>query len=113
MTGGLQEQVLGPEGENGVAIFPSSKSIIGSQQVPYIYEDRISKESFISALDKMYSIDEKTRRNLGIQGHRHVRENYSFSDFEEKWVDTMLKVHEQHGSWPTNSYSNIVFKEVA
>ena len=36
MTGGLQEQVVGPEGENGVAIFPSSKAIIGSQQVPYI-----------------------------------------------------------------------------
>ena len=113
MTGGLQEQVLGPNGENGVAIFPSSKAIIGSQQVPYIYEDRISKESFISALDKMYCIDEKTRIDLGIQGYNHVRENYSFSDFEKKWVDTMLKVHEQHGSWPTNSYSNIVFKEVA
>ena len=113
MTGGLQEQVLGPEGENGVAIFPSSKSIIGSQQVPYIYEDRISKESFMSALDKMYSIDEKARRNLGKKGHRHVRENYSFSDFEKKWVDTMLNVHEQHGSWPTKLYSNIVFKEVA
>ena len=54
MTGGLQEQVIGPEGENGVAIFPSSKAVIGSQEVPYIYEDRISKESFMAALDKMY-----------------------------------------------------------
>ena len=29
MTGGLQEQVLGAEGENGVPLYPSSKSIIG------------------------------------------------------------------------------------
>ena len=113
MTGGLQEQVLGPEGENGVAIFPSSKAVIGSQQVPYIYEDRISKESFISALDKMYFIDDKVRRDLGKQGHRHVRENYSFENFEKQWVDTMLEVHENFGSWPTKAYSSIVFKEVA
>ncbi len=114
VTGGLQEQVLGPEGENGVAIFPSSKSIIGSQQVPYIYEDRISKESFHSALDKMYYLDEDARRNLGEKGHRHVRENYSFEQFCETWVNTMLKVHEEEGSWDTRkTCGNIVFREVA
>ena len=113
MTGGLQEQVIGPEGENGVAIFPSSKAVIGSQEVPYIYEDRISKESFMAALDKMYFCDEKTRRELGAQGHRHVRQNYSFDNFEKQWVETMLQVHEDYGSWPTNVYSSIVFKEVA
>jgi len=46
-TGGLQEQVLGPKGENGVAIFPSSKAIIGSQQVPYIYEDRLNLNKIV------------------------------------------------------------------
>ena len=64
MTGGLQEQVIGPEGENGVPLYPSSKSIIGSQQVPYIYEDRISKKSFFAALDKMYFGGEEYRKNL-------------------------------------------------
>ena len=113
MTGGLQEQVIGPEGENGIALFPSSKSIIGSQQVPYIYEDRISKESFLSALDKMYLIDESARRSLGEQGNRHVRKNYSFDSFEKNLIETMLNVHEKHGSWPTKNYSSIVFKEVA
>ena len=113
MTGGLQEQVIGPEGENAIALFPSSKSIIGSQQVPYIYEDRISKESFLSALDKMYLIDESARRSLGEQGNRHVRKNYSFDSFEKNWIETMLNVHEKHGSWPTKNYSSIVFKEVA
>ena len=113
MTGGLQEQVIGAEGENGVAIFPASKSVIGSQQVPYIYEDRISKESFLAAMDKIYLIDEESRRELGKQGHRHVRQNYSFDNFEKQWVKTMLDVHEEHGSWPTKNYSSILFKEVA
>jgi len=114
MTGGLQEQVIGPEGENGVAIFPSSKAVIGSQQVPYIYEDRISKESFHAALDKMYYLGEEGRQELGQQGHRHVRANYSFENFCQQWADTMLQVHEEHGSWDTRKgYNGIVFKEVA
>ncbi|HAI39470.1 MAG TPA: hypothetical protein DCM40_15865, partial [Maribacter sp.] len=114
MTGGLQEQVVGAEGENGVAIFPSSKAIIGSQQVPYIYEDRISKESFHAALDKLYFTSPEDRRKLGEQGHRHVRNNYSFDQFCKQWVDTMLKVHEDYGSWDTRKgYNGIVFREVA
>ena len=113
MTGGLQEQVTDGDVEFGVGLFPRAKSVIGSQQVPYIYEDRISKDSFISALDKMYSIDEKARRDLGEKGYRHVRNNYSFENFEKQWVNLMLGVHEEHGSWPTKNYSSIVFKEVA
>jgi hypothetical protein len=67
----------------------------------------------MAALDKMYFMGHEERRRLGKQGHEHCRSNYSFSDFEKKWVDTMLKVHEEHGSWSTNIYSSIVFKEVA
>ena len=114
MTGGLQEQVIGSEGENGVAVFPSSKSVIGSQQVPYIYEDRISKDSFHSALDKIYYLSEEDRRELGERGFRHVRENYSFDVFCDKWINLMLKIYEDHGSWDTRKgYDGIVFREVA
>lgn len=114
MTGGLQEQVMGPEGENGVAIYPTSKSIIGSQQVPYIYEDRISKESFFSALDKMYALTPEQRREIGEQGRRHVLQNYNFENFNSSWVELMLKVHEEHGSWETRKgYNSISFKEIA
>ena len=67
----------------------------------------------MAALDKIYFSDEEARKELGAKGHRHVRQNYSFDNFEKQWVDTMLEVYEQHGSWSTNKYSNIVFKEVA
>ena len=114
MTGGLQEQVLGPEGENGVPLYPSSKAIIGSQQVPYIYEDRISKKAFHAALDKMYFGGEEYRRELGERGRKHVLENYNFDNFNSQWVALMDKVHEEHGSWETRKgYTSITFKEVA
>ena len=40
MTGGLQEQVTDGQDWFGIGIQPASKAVIGSQDVPYIYEDR-------------------------------------------------------------------------
>ena len=114
MTGGLQEQVMGQDGPFGFPIYPMSKSIIGSQQVPYIYEDRISKEQLHSALDKMYALSSEDRHELGLKGAKHVENNYNFKQFGEKWVNLMSKIHEQHGSWETRKgHNGIVFKEVA
>ena len=114
MTGGLQEQVMTAEGPAGFPLYPTSKSIIGSQSVPYIYEDRVSKEQLHSALDKMYALSREERYELGLKGARHVEENYNFKKFGQQWVDLMLKVHEDHGSWDTRKgYHGITFKEVA
>lgn len=114
MTGGLQEQVMGIDGPFGFPIHPTSKSIIGSQQVPYIYEDRISKAQLHAALDKMHALSPEDRHELGMKGAKHVQENYNFEKFGEKWVNLMLKVHEDHGSWETRKgHCGITFKEVA
>ena len=113
MTGGLQEQVVGPDGFVGVPIYPTSKAIIGSQQVPYIYEDRISKEAFIAAMDKIYFGGEEFRKELGQKGREHVLQNYNFNDFNSKWVKLMSDIHEKHGSWETRKgYNGITFKEI-
>jgi glycosyltransferase involved in cell wall biosynthesis len=114
MTGGLQEQVVGNLGMNGIGLYPSSKAIIGSQQVPYIYEDRISKKAFMAALDQMYDGGPDFRKDLGENGRQHVLDNYNFDAFNKKWVNLMLKIHEEEGSWETRKgYSSITFKEVA
>jgi glycosyltransferase involved in cell wall biosynthesis len=114
MTGGLQEQVMGVDGPFGFPIYPTSKSVIGSQQVPYIYEDRISKEQLHAALDKMYVLSKEERYEMGMNGARHVEENYNFENFGEKWVNLMLKIHEEHGSWETRkNYNGITFKEIS
>ena len=101
MTGGLQEQVTDGKEWFGVGIEPSSKALIGSQQVPYIYEDRISEEDFVDALLKMHSMTREERQDLGEKGRLHTENNYGFENFEKTWVDLMLGVHEKHGSWDT------------
>ncbi len=99
MTGGLQEQVTDGENWFGIGIEPCSKAIIGSQQVPYIYEDRISEEDFIDALTKIYEMSKEERKNLGSLGREHVLKNYSFEDYQNNWVEFMDRVHKKHGSW--------------
>ncbi len=101
MTGGLQEQVTDGEHWFGVGIEPASKAIIGSQNVPYIYEDRINKQDFLDALTKLYNMSDKEREDLGRAGRKHVLKNYNFDNYGQSWVDFMLEVHEKFGSWDT------------
>jgi len=98
-TGGLQEQISDGEVEFGVGIEPTSRAVIGSQQVPYIYEDRINEEVFVAALKKMYDMSREEREKLGALGAEYVRKNYNFEQFNERWINLMLKVHEEQGSW--------------
>ena len=101
MTGGLQEQVTDGENWFGVGVQPASKAIIGSQNVPYIYEDRLNKQDFLDALHKLYNMPERERQELGKAGRNHVLTNYNFDDYGDKWVELMLSVHEKYGSWGT------------
>jgi glycosyltransferase involved in cell wall biosynthesis len=102
MTGGLQEQVRDEEGNwFGVGIEPASRAIIGSQEVPYIYEDRISKEDFHHALTTIYTMDPGERKKLGLEGRNHVLKNYNFENYTSKWVEIFDNAIAKHGSWDT------------
>ncbi|MAG77240.1 MAG: hypothetical protein CL811_10840 [Colwelliaceae bacterium] len=100
-TGGLQDQITDGKEEFGVSIEPASKTIMGSQNVPYIYEDRISKEDFFVALDKLYDMKKEERVALGLRAAEYIKKDFNFKDFKKVWVQTMLDVHEKFGSWDT------------
>ena len=99
MTGGLQDQVTDGENWYGIGIEPSSKAIIGSQQVPYIYEDRMSKDDFLDALEKIYNMSTKERHELGLKGSEWARNFFGFDKFIERWDELFTSIHENKGSW--------------
>ena len=99
MTGGLQEQVTDGENWFGVGLEPAARSVIGSLAVPWIYEDRVSKEDFIEACLKVFNMTPDEREKVGQMGREHVLKNYSFEQFNKSWVNLMLGVHEKCGSW--------------
>ena len=85
MTGGLQEQVQDGDKEFGIPIWPASKAIIGSQNIPWIYEDRLSEESVVAAFEKIFSMTPEERKEMGAKGREHVLSNYGF----EKYTQTI------------------------
>ena len=99
MTGGLQEQVTDGQDWFGIGIGPASKSIIGSQDVPYIYEDRIAKEDFLKAMTTFYEMSPEERADMGREGRKHVLKNYSMSKYAGLWYETFKDIFENMGSW--------------
>jgi len=99
MTGGLQEQVTDGEQWFGIGIEPTSKAIIGSQDVPYIYEDRCCREDFLKALHQMYNMSPEERESLGRSGRGHVLKNYSMSKYAGNWYTALKSMVEEQGSW--------------
>ena len=114
MTGGLQEQVTNGNEWFGFGIQPVSKSVIGSLQVPYIYEDRISQDDFTKTLSSALKIRPAVYKKMSKEGRKHVIENYSFEKYEKGWVDLMDSFIEKHGSWETRkNYKRWHLLEVA
>ena len=61
----------------------------------------------------MFEMSEDEREKLGELGMEHVRKNYNFTDFCDKWVEITDNIVEKHGSWETRkNYSPILFEEV-
>ena len=100
-TGGLQEQVSDGEDVFGVGIEPASKAIIGSQPIPWIYEDRVAGEDVVSAFETIFSMSQEERKALGAKGREHVIKNYNFENFNQTWIDVLTQLHEDEGSWET------------
>jgi glycosyltransferase involved in cell wall biosynthesis len=118
MTGGLQEQVTPVKSvshkstlkrnsssdkitvyEHGIGLEPSSKAVIGSQEVPFIYEDRLRGTDVSKAMMMMYDFGKEKRKELGAAGRQHVTENYNFEKFAKSWEQFITKVHKDCGSW--------------
>ena len=114
MTGGLQEQVTNGKEWFGWGIQPSSKAVIGSLQVPYIYEDRISQQDFEDCLNKALKLTKKRYSAMAEAGRNHVLENYNFENYEKQWVKIMDEFIEKHGSWENRkNFNPWVLLEVA
>ena len=99
MTGGLQEQVTNGQEWFGWGIQPSSRAVIGSLQVPYIYEDRINKDDFINVMKKAIKVSSKSYKKMSDGGINHVKQNYNFENYEKQWVSVIDEIIEREGSW--------------
>jgi len=106
-TGGLQEQVKDDDGNYfGIELPIASQMIVGSQDVPFIYEDRVSQEDFVNALLKLFNMSQEERASLGASGRKHLEKNYNMTTLMNKWDELFTKIHNEKGSWENRKSYN-------
>tara|TARA_R110002074_G_scaffold160767_3_gene318316 strand:- start:18117 stop:19391 length:1275 start_codon:yes stop_codon:yes gene_type:complete len=113
MTGGLKEQVTDGEDWFGIGVEPISKAVIGSQEIPYIYEDRLSEEVVVDAMLEMFNKSKEEREELGRKGRQHTLKNYNFDNFGKQWDEVLTMINQEFGSWETRrGYQRYHLKEI-
>lgn len=103
-TGGLQDQAITDEGlELGVAIQPATKSLTGSQPIPYILDDRCADEDVVNAFMKLYNMSEDERLELGKKARAWTEKAFRLDNMVKLWDDAILKyvnLYKDSGGFP-------------
>ncbi len=98
-TGGLTRQVVDyrDQSENGVAIDVDLSSLVGSQSVPYIYEDYVSNENVASAIKKLYdkTKDSDSKKQLSDKVLSYAHTAFNYQKTIDAWHDSMLESIEE------------------
>lgn len=115
-TGGMREQICDniddPKEFFGVPLFPATKTLIGSPELPWINEDQCSEEDLVEALIFMYEIGEENRHNLGMRGREHVLTNFSWDNSNKFWPELFENIYDKHGSWPNKLHQKYRAEEI-
>lgn len=90
-TGGLTRQVIDHRdgSENGVALEIACQSLVGSQSVPYIYEDYVSVDDVAEAIYKIYKMPGEERKALGRKAREYALSEFGFQKTIDDWDKTM------------------------
>ena len=93
-TGGLTRQVVDhrDETENGVALEIRQKALVGSQNVPYIYEDYVDVDEAAEAINKLFSMPKNELRQLGKKAREYVKSEFSYQKTIDLWHESLLKL---------------------
>ena len=94
-TGGLTRQVVDyrDNTENGIALDVDLKSLVGSQTVPYIYEDYVKNENTANGIMRLY---EKLRSPynkelLSEKVLKYAKNEFNYQKMINSWHDSMIK----------------------
>jgi glycosyltransferase involved in cell wall biosynthesis len=99
-TGGLTRQAVDHRdgSHNGVALDIDMKVMVGSQGVPYIYEDYVSTENTSRAIMKMFNLSDSEKENLRKKVFDYARSEFSFNKTIDDWHSTASNLVD---SWKT------------
>lgn len=95
-TGGLTRQVVDhrDNSENGVALPVELRSLVGSQGVPYIYEDYCTNQTTAEGILKLYEMGHEKRREIGRKAREYALSEFSLQKSIDDWDKTLTELIE-------------------
>jgi glycosyltransferase involved in cell wall biosynthesis len=95
-TGGLQDQI--DISDNwGQLIGPDNTTLVGSQHIPFIREERVNIETIVSALEKLYKeTTREERKTRGLRAREYALKNFNMENVINSWDETFTDVIENY-----------------
>jgi glycosyltransferase involved in cell wall biosynthesis len=99
-TGGLTRQVIDHRdgSENGAALDVDLRTLVGSQSVPYIYEDYASNENIARGIMKIHDLTEEESESLSKKVLSYVESEFSYQNTIDSWdrdLDNLIQNWEE------------------
>ena len=96
-TGGLTRQVVDftDGSQNGIALDIELQTLVGSQQVPYIYEDYVSCEKICDAMMQLYEKTPQESKELSRKVEKYARSAFSYQKTVDLWHESMIETIEK------------------
>lgn len=80
----------------GVPVFPAARNLVGSQQVPYIYDDRVNNQDVANALLQVFKMGRAARKKLGLKAREWALEKFGMDVMANGWDEALTKAMENH-----------------
>lgn len=109
-TGGLTRQVVDhrDQSENGIALEVANQVLVGSQTVPYIYEDYCDTADLAKGLMKLHDMNPYEKELLSKKVLEYARTEFDLDKTVDLWHETMLKTiktwKSKYKKWETFEY---------
>jgi len=82
----------------GAPVYPAARNLVGSQQVPYIYDDRVNDQDAANALEKVYKMGRKSRRKLGLEAREWAMQKFGMAEMVGGWDSGISKAIENYNN---------------
>jgi len=80
----------------GEPVYPAARNLVGSQQVPYIYDDRVNDEHVAIALEKVFKMGYKARKKLGLEAREWALDKFGMEKMISGWNTGLTMAINKH-----------------
>lgn len=104
-TGGLYRQVIDYKDRsmNGIGLEPKIKTLVGSQNIPYIFEDYVSCEEVSIAIKCMFRLSKREMRELSLKVEKYALEEFAYDNTIDLWDNSITNYIDLHKLKKKNS----------